>query len=228
LPKQLHSNCRWHLLRAIPDGSIRRRESAAIIRNVLMLLRTLAWLACVVYATIPSFWLAIHPRADYWRLQKRSPYRLLIPLWVAMWIVVGAITVPWGDVTLYRTALAWPPAALLFAAGLWIYRRAGAGFSAAQLGGLPELIPGHIEQRLATSGIRAWVRHPVYLGHLCEMLAWSLGTGLVVCYGLSVFAAVTGAIMIRLEDRELEQRFGEEYREYRRKVPAVVPRMRPR
>jgi protein-S-isoprenylcysteine O-methyltransferase Ste14 len=34
---------------------------------------------------------------------------------------------------------------------------------------------------------------------------------------------VTGAVMIRLEDKELEQRFGDEYREYRRKVPALVP-----
>ena len=32
-------------------------------------------------------------------------------------------------------------------------------------------------------------------------------------------------IMIRLEDRELEQRFGEEYQQYKRKTPAVVPRV---
>jgi len=57
------------------------------------------------------------------------------------------------------------------------------------------------------------------------MLTWSVGTGLAVCYGLTAFALVTGAIMIRLEDRELEQRFGEAYREYRRKVPAVLPRV---
>ncbi len=86
-------------------------------------------------------------------------------------------------------------------------------------------MPGHREQRLVTSGIRAHIRHPVYLGHLCEMLTWSVGTGLAVCYGLTAFALVTGAIMIRLEDRELEQRFGEAYREYRRKVPAVLPRV---
>jgi protein-S-isoprenylcysteine O-methyltransferase Ste14 len=36
---------------------------------------------------------------------------------------------------------------------------------------------------------------------------------------------VTGAIMIRLEDKELDQRFGEAYREYRRKVPAALPRI---
>ena len=57
------------------------------------------------------------------------------------------------------------------------------------------------------------------------MLAWSLGTGLAVCCGLTVFALVTGAIMIRLEDAELEQRFGDEYRQYKRETPAVLPRV---
>jgi protein-S-isoprenylcysteine O-methyltransferase Ste14 len=142
-----------------------------------------------------------------------------------MWIVVGTITASWRDVAFYGTGWSWPPAAFIFAAGLWIYRSSGAGFSAAQLGGLPEILPGHREQRLATAGIRARVRHPVYLGHLCEMLAWSLGTGLVVCCGLTIFAVVTGTVMIRLEEKELEQRFGEEYRDYQRKVPAVVPRI---
>jgi protein-S-isoprenylcysteine O-methyltransferase Ste14 len=192
---------------------------------VLIFLRTIAWLACVVYSTIPSFWLLIHPRADYWRSRKGSPYRVLVPLWIGMWIGVGVVTAPWQELLLYRAAWSWLPAIVLFAAGAWVYRRAGSGFSAAQLGGLPELIPGHGEQSLATSGIRARVRHPVYLGHLCEMVAWSLGSGLVVCYGLTVFAVITGAFMIRLEDRELEQRFGEEYRKYRADVPAILPRI---
>jgi protein-S-isoprenylcysteine O-methyltransferase Ste14 len=79
---------------------------------------------------------------------------------------------------------------------------------------------------LVTSGIRSRIRHPVYLGHLCEMLGWSIGTGLVVLYALTAFALITGAIMIRLEDAELQQRFGEEYRSYRQRVPAVLPRLR--
>lgn len=200
-----------------------RAALTAIIRNVLTFLRTFGWLACVVYSTIPLFWLVIHPRAEYWRQRKRSPYRLLVPLWMAMWIASAVATALWRDLVLYSSAWSWLPAALLFGAGLWIYRRSGAGFTAAQLGGLPELIPGNQEQRLATSGIRARVRHPVYLGHLCEMLAWSLGTGLAVCYGLTAFAVVTGAIMIRLEEKELQQRFGEEYRDYQRRVPAILP-----
>jgi protein-S-isoprenylcysteine O-methyltransferase Ste14 len=58
------------------------------------------------------------------------------------------------------------------------------------------------------------------------MLAWSLGSGLAVCFALTTFAIITGAAMIRMEDAELERRFGDDYREYRRRVPAIMPRLR--
>ena len=190
-----------------------------------MFLHRIGWLACVIYATIPSFCLIIHSRVEYWRSRQNSPYRLLITLWIGMWAALGTITAPWRNVVFYKAVWTWVSAAVLFAAGLWIYQRSRASFSPAQLGGFPELIPGHREQRLVTSGIRARVRHPVYLGHLCGMLAWSIGTGLAVCYGLTVFALVTGAIMIRLEDKELEQRFGDQYRQYRKTTPAMWPRV---
>ena len=192
---------------------------------MLRLLQTLGWLACVVYSTIPSFWLVIHPRVDYWRSRPRSPYRVLVPLWIAMWIVLAVITAPWRHIALYHTFWTWIPAVVLFAIGLYLYSQSGKHFSRAQLGGMPDVLPNHREQRLVTTGIRARVRHPVYLAHLCEMLAWSIGTGLVVGYGLTVFAIVTGAIMIAMEDAELEQRFGKEYVAYRDQVPAVLPRI---
>jgi protein-S-isoprenylcysteine O-methyltransferase Ste14 len=193
---------------------------------MLTLLRTVAWIACVVYATIPAFWLLIHPRAEFWRSRRRSPYRILLPLWIAMWATVGAITAPWRGLALYENRLMWIPAASFFCVGLVLYKLSHSVFSLSQLGGLPEILHPHGRQRLVTTGIRARVRHPVYLGHLCEMLAWSVGTGLAICWALTAFAVMTGAVMIRMEDAELEKRFGEEYRQYRSRVPAVLPRMR--
>ena len=143
-----------------------------------------------------------------------------------MWLAVSAITAPWRSVPLYENRWAWIPAVALFCAGLVLYKLSHNEFSLTQLGGLPEVLPDHKQQRLVTTGIRARVRHPVYLGHLCEMLAWSLGTGLVVCWALTAFAIVTGAVMIRMEDEELEKRFSEEYRQYRSTVPPVLPRIR--
>ncbi len=141
-----------------------------------------------------------------------------------MWVVMGLITERWRQVQVYSSGWPWGPALLLLGVGLWLYSQSSKNFSARQLGGLPEVISGHSEQRLVMTGIRARVRHPVYLAHLCEMLAWSIGTGLVVCYGLTVFAVFMGAVMIRMEDRELEARFGDEYRRYKARVPAVLPK----
>jgi protein-S-isoprenylcysteine O-methyltransferase Ste14 len=192
-------------------------------------LQLIGWLVCVVYSTIPAFWLMIHPFAERWRARRlayqRSPYLVLLPSWMAMWVAVALVTRPWRVILLYRADWPWGPAALLFVCGLYLYSQSGKNFSAKQLGGLPELHGGNRDQQLVTDRIRSRVRHPVYLAHLCEMLAWSVGTGLAVCWGLTAFAVVTGAVMIRLEDAELEERFGDSYRAYRNAVPAVVPRV---
>jgi protein-S-isoprenylcysteine O-methyltransferase Ste14 len=60
---------------------------------------------------------------------------------------------------------------------------------------------------------------------MCELLGWTIGTGLLVLYALLAFAVITGAVMIAAEERELEARFGEAYREYKKNVPAILPRV---
>lgn len=193
----------------------------------MVVVRTIGWLACVVYSTVPLFWLMVHPRAHRWREKERSPFRVLVPAWLTMWAGIGAITGHWRRAAFYSTRWSWVPAACLFAIGVFLYSRSRVHFSLAQLGGLPEVRANHSQDRLVITGIRARIRHPVYLGHLCEMLAWSVGTGLVVCWSLTAFAIATGAVMIWMEDAELEKRFGNEYSLYRRSVPAVLPRVRP-
>ena len=188
-------------------------------------LQLVGWLACVAYSTIPAFWLMIHPFAERWRARHRSAYIVLLPAWGAMWMVVALVTRHWRGIFLYRSDWAWAAAALLFLSGLYLYSQSGKNFSAKQLGGVPEIHGGNREQRLVTDGIRSSVRHPVYLAHLCEMLAWSVGTGLAVCWGLTAFAVVTGVVMIRMEDAELEQRFQGNFRSYRNEVPAVLPKI---
>ena len=187
------------------------------------LLRTGGWLLAIVLSTIPAFWLLVHPRAEYWRSRRGARFAVLVPLWIAIWAAVAAITWPWRHFLVYDSALSWLVASPFFAAGFYLYYRGRARFSFAQLIGRPEVQGDKFEQRLVTSGIRARVRHPVYAGHLCELIGWSLGTGLAVIYVLTGFAILTGAVMIRMEDDELERRFGEPYRQYRQTTPAVVP-----
>ncbi len=177
-----------------------------------------------VYCTIPMFWLVFHRFVERWRIYGRKAYLAIMPSWGVFIAAAFALGWPIRHLHLYDSKLPWVLGVLFILAGLSIYGSASRGFDRAKISGLAELELGHHEQRLVITGIRAQVRHPIYLGHLCEVLGWTLGTGSIALCGLLVFAVITGAIMIRKEDAELEERFGDLYRQYRDQVPALLPK----
>ena len=102
-----------------------------------------------------------------------------------------------------------------------------AGFSLA----LPGLLlrvsaSGYIDKdrALAVHGPYAHLRHPLYLG------SFLAGMGLVVGGGVWLLLPVFVPLFLwlylraaRAEEREMAKRFGEAFREYRRRVPAILP-----
>jgi protein-S-isoprenylcysteine O-methyltransferase Ste14 len=192
----------------------------------VLFLRYVGWIMAICYSSIPLYWIVVHPRARKWGEQHTAPLKRLGPIWFSMWVIGFLITFHWRDLLLYDTPTSWLIALPFFVLGVIVYRHAHREFTHDQLLGRPELQPDKHEQRLVTSGIRRRVRHPVYLGHLLELIGWTIGTGMVMTLSLLIFAIFTGVVMIDMEDAELEQRFGERYREYRARVPAVLPRRR--
>jgi protein-S-isoprenylcysteine O-methyltransferase Ste14 len=68
------------------------------------------------------------------------------------------------------------------------------------------------------------LRHPIYSG--LDRVALALGLLSGTAYGVLlavIFVFVWHPVWYRLEEEELEGRFGDEYREYRARVPAVIP-----
>ncbi len=185
----------------------------------------LALLVASGYCTIPLFWLMVHPFMERWRKLGRRSYLFVVPAWGGIIAITFLVVWPFRSSHFYANWFAWAPAAVFFFLGLSIYRAAFRSFHHTQVSGLAELEPRKHRQQLVTTGIRSRIRHPIYLGHLCEIAGWCLGTGLVAIWGLALFAIITGAVMIRTEDRELESRFGEAYRQYRERVPGVIPRL---
>ncbi|HUS20019.1 MAG TPA: isoprenylcysteine carboxylmethyltransferase family protein [Terriglobales bacterium] len=186
-------------------------------------LLTLAWILAIIYATIPPLWLLVHPFAEGWRATttKIGPAKSIGLLWLAIMVITGIVTAPWRYEVLYATPWSWLGWGVLFIAGASLYSRIG-HFGLDNLIGRTELESGR-EQKLVTAGMHGRVRHPIYLAHLLMLTAWTLGTGLLVLYVLWVIAVITGFFMIRAEDTELEHRFGDEFREYKRRVPAILP-----
>jgi protein-S-isoprenylcysteine O-methyltransferase Ste14 len=80
------------------------------------------------------------------------------------------------------------------------------------------------DHELVTLGPYRYVRHPIYT----SMLFLLVGTGFMVAplpmLLLSTVVFMTGTeIRVRIEDRLLDSRFGDRFREYKRTVPAYIP-----
>jgi protein-S-isoprenylcysteine O-methyltransferase Ste14 len=70
------------------------------------------------------------------------------------------------------------------------------------------------------------VRHPRYLSAGLAVIAVALFVNYVGVYTLILLLFPLGHPMLVLEERELADRFGEEYRQYQRQVPRIIPRWR--
>ncbi len=209
--------------RALPPPRQQRTgRAAAYNRKMRLLLENVGWLLGCVYSTIPAYWFLVHPLADFWRRRKAS-LKGVGPAWPLLWVAAGAITAPWRHVPLYRQPWTWLPGVVLIGCAMYVYVHARRGFSTDQVLGRSELEPEKHEQRLVTQGIRGRIRHPYYLAHLLHLSGWVIGTGSVAVAALWIFGVVTGALMLPLEERELVRRFGDAYREYQRRVPALFP-----
>ena len=76
---------------------------------------------------------------------------------------------------------------------------------------------------LDTSGILGNVRHPWYFGSLLLIWARPIDASVIV---LNTVVSVFLVVGTMLEDRKLVEEFGEGYREYQRRVPMLLPRLR--
>jgi protein-S-isoprenylcysteine O-methyltransferase Ste14 len=68
------------------------------------------------------------------------------------------------------------------------------------------------------------VRHPRYLSAGIGVVANALVINYAGMYALILLLFPAGFVMLVFEERELVDRFGEEYRQYQRDVPQIIPR----
>ncbi|WP_031467258.1 methyltransferase family protein [Sciscionella sediminilitoris] len=114
--------------------------------------------------------------------------------------------------------------AVLIAAGLVPATSAFAEFVKAE--GTP--IPAAPTERLVVTGFNRYVRNPMYVGLLLAILGQALlfGNFRLLIYAAAA-ATAPAAFVHWYEEPTLARRFGAEYEEYRRAVPAFRPRLRP-
>jgi protein-S-isoprenylcysteine O-methyltransferase Ste14 len=91
------------------------------------------------------------------------------------------------------------------------------------LSGLPEFSAREYPGTLLTEGIYGSIRHPRYV----EVAVWVLGYAFIAnfpaLYVGFLITVPTLLLIVVLEERELEERFGDAWRDYAARVPRFVP-----
>lgn len=139
----------------------------------------------------------------------------------ALIVFLGGMNFAWGlEVPwLWLVALS---GGLCIAAGLWLFAqtvpllvRCGQG----------TLAPWDPPRRLVVRGIYRHVRNPMISGVMCVLLGETLLLGSVGVLIWSLFFGLANVLYIpRLEERDLENRFGAPYALYKQNVPRWIPR----
>jgi len=113
----------------------------------------------------------------------------------------------------------------LIAAGAAVLLSAFARFVIEGIGTPAPVAP---PQHLVVGGLYRHVRNPMYVAVTATIVGQAalLGRPVLLLYALA-FMAVVAAFVHGYEQPVLSKRFGAEYEEYRRNVPAWWPRLRP-
>ncbi len=181
----------------------------------------------VMFLTPALFlWLFIHPFAAWWRRLNLSPvvYFTIMAVYFAVlaavifWFREPILRVRFG-VSVPLTIIAIP--LLIFSQYIRFQHRKH--LKPAVMLGLPEVTkdrPG----KLLTEGIYGKIRHPRYVEVEIALTAIALFCNYLAVYILLATMVPAFYLVVILEERELKDRFGEEYEQYCRRVPRFVPR----
>ena len=171
------------------------------------------------------FWFMVHPFVRIWRrlgLRRTLAIHYTVLAAFAAGIVLlrkTLLAVDFGTNPIL-IALAVP----LLAASIVLRRKISRHLRFSTLGGLPEMAPERFPQPLLTEGIYSRIRHPRYVEVLLVMASLALVANTLAAYVNWIIGIPTVLAIIRLEERELRDRFGAEYDAYCARVPRFVPR----
>ena len=188
-----------------------------------------ALIAVVVYPPVLCYWLLVHPLTRFWRwIGLAASYPIVAVILVGICAGMYLLREPILAVEFGTNWLLIGLAAILLVAGMAIEVRCRKQLAVSTLFGVPQLKPEGSPRKLLKEGIYGRIRHPRYAGATFGLLATALFVNYFAIHVLALVYFPIMYIITVLEEKELLDRFGEGYREYRRNVPRFIPRRRRR
>jgi len=82
------------------------------------------------------------------------------------------------------------------------------------------------KRKLVTTGIYRYIRHPQYLGFFLITLGMNVQWLTIITLALWPVVVIVYYKLANTEEKDAEEKFGEEYLKYKRRVPGFIPRIR--
>jgi protein-S-isoprenylcysteine O-methyltransferase Ste14 len=183
----------------------------------------------MVILTIPlalAYWFVVHPFIRFWRrLGLAMSYTALTVILITVLYVCYHIRWQLLGVDYGVNWLLVGAGVTCFIVATIIGQAMKRQFTVAKLLGVQEIKRDASPQELVTKGIYSKIRHPRYASVLLGLIGLSLIANYLGAYiATALFVPGIYAIIL-LEERELTERFGDGYREYRKRVPRFIPRL---
>lgn len=184
-----------------------------------------AFLVILFWPIIPLWWIPVHGANKV----VRKIGLLMYPIIGVSWILIAYPIYVNRELLLeYRVDFTIPIRVLgmlCVCAGLFLQVWTLKVLNIKTITGIPEIFE-RVKARMTIQGPFLYVRHPTYVSHTIFLLGIFLSTGILAtgCVALIDFFIVN-LIIIPLEEGELLQRFGDEYRSYMKSVPRYIPRL---
>jgi protein-S-isoprenylcysteine O-methyltransferase Ste14 len=178
----------------------------------------LAIITIIIWPVVPLFWIPVHGLSKIFKRLGICTYIMPAVIWPPL-----AYAIYLNKDFFLRFKVSIPFILQIF--GFLLFLTGGilqlwTGFLLGLWGlmGLPEVSKG-FRGRLITNGPFSIVRHPTYLAHTLMFLGIFLITEVLAVGIITLLdVVVINLIVIPLEERELLDRFGKEYKEYTEKV----------
>ncbi len=170
------------------------------------------------------WWYVIHPFVGFWRkIGKPITYTVMTVLFLGS--VVGLFAVR-DTLVLTDLGTSWimvGVAAALIIPAIWLAILRAKYLSFGILAGVPELDADGSGGKLLNQGIYAVIRHPRYVEIALGTLAYAAFANYLGGYILALLTIPGIHAVVVIEEKELAERFGEEYEAYRASVPRYIP-----
>lgn len=195
-----------------------------LVRRFIAILLALSLPPAILY------WFIVHPFIGFWRRMGLTVTYVFLTVFY-LGSMAGLYLI--RDTLLGRdlgTSLPLIVAAVpLMAVAIVISRKRRKYLTFRRLAGVPEIAPGTHGIGLLREGIYGRIRHPRYVEFSLALVAWSLFANFEGLYWMTAVTLVLLYLIVILEERELRERFGQEYVDYAAQVPRFIPhRPRPR